>query len=807
MATLVDETGRRAESLQGDASHPSPDVEDRLLSSVFAQAPVGFAVFAGPRYVIEQANLTVCLLWGRTQAQVLGRPLFEALPEAAGQGFEQLLDGVLATGVPFVGRELPVKLSRLDGGGIEEAFFNFVYAPLPDSQGNPRRVFLVASDSTEQVVRRRAAMERAARRERRSEDRLRRMVEASGAGTWEFEVASGRVVADARFLTLCGLPPEIEEFDAGQIVQAVAVDDRARVAKVLAAALSGEVGRHSVECRIHAGGPHARWVEARGQAQFDASGKVVSLAGTLMDVTARKGAQREREALLGREAAARAEAEKSRSRLAGLIENAPVFVCSTRGPTHIFEMANPRYLQLVRRSEEIIGLPVAEAMPEVVEQGFVRLLDGVFATGKPYVGKEILVQLARSEGGGTEEVYVTFIYQPRKEASGAVIGIDTFGFEVTEQVLARQRVEALAQRVRAGEAQLRLVTDAMPVLVSFVGADQRYRFVNRAYERWFGLSREEIVGHTLVEIIGSAAYAVLQPHILRGLAGEHVSFQQRAVPYRMAGARDVQATFVPHREADGRLGGYIALLQDVTEDNRRQEERELQRQLSSQFEQQLIGIVTHDLRSPVGAILLSAAALLRDEDLTERQTKNLVRIQTAAERVHRLIRDLLDFTQARLAGGIRIEPRATDLHEVLRAVVDEVEATHPGRALQLNFQGEARGVWDPDRLGQLVQNLVTNALKYSPEGSPVKLSTRVADGWVCFSVHNEGPPITAERQVLLFQPLQRGANERDRSARSIGLGLYIVKQVVDAHRGSVEVASTPEAGTTFTVRLPQHRVG
>ncbi len=223
------------------------------------------------------------------------------------------------------------------------------------------------------------------------------------------------------------------------------------------------------------------------------------------------------------------------------------------------------------------------------------------------------------------------------------------------------------------------------------------------------------------------------------------------------------------------------------------------------FEQQLIGIVSHDLRTPVSAILLGVVALLRGEELSVRQTKSAVRIQSSAERASRMIRDLLDFTQARLGGGIRIERRATDLHELTRGVLEEIEATHGDRELQWSREGDGRGEWDPDRLGQVVQNLVTNALKYSPAGTPVRIETCAEDGGVVLSVHNEGAPIPPERLGSIFQPLQRASDAVDKAGRSIGLGLYIVKQVVDAHGGDIGVESTAEAGTTFTVRLP--RVG
>ena len=124
-----------------------------------------------------------------------------------------------------------------------------------------------------------------------------------------------------------------------------------------------------------------------------------------------------------------------------------------------------------------------------------------------------------------------------------------------------------------------------------------------------------------------------------------------------------------------------------------------------------------------------------------------------------------------------------------------------GRRVQSSGDGD--GEWDPDRIAQVVQNLVTNALKYSPVGSAVHVETRGEDGFVILTVHNQGSPILPDALGRLFEPMKRATSGSDSASRSIGLGLYIVKHIVDAHQGSIEVDSNASVGTTFTVRLPK----
>jgi signal transduction histidine kinase len=221
------------------------------------------------------------------------------------------------------------------------------------------------------------------------------------------------------------------------------------------------------------------------------------------------------------------------------------------------------------------------------------------------------------------------------------------------------------------------------------------------------------------------------------------------------------------------------------------------------FEQQLIGIVSHDLRNPINAISLSAELLLRREGLPAREKGLASRIMSSADRATRMIRDLLDFTQARLGGGIHIEPKAVDLHAMAREAVEEVAVAYPERRILFEGTGEAWGEWDADRLVQVLTNLITNAVTYSPQDSLVKVAARDEGSAVVLEVHNSGAPIPPERLPSIFQPMQRAVARTDTSSRSVGLGLYIVQHIVLAHGGTIDVRSSEAEGTTFTVRLPR----
>jgi signal transduction histidine kinase len=246
-----------------------------------------------------------------------------------------------------------------------------------------------------------------------------------------------------------------------------------------------------------------------------------------------------------------------------------------------------------------------------------------------------------------------------------------------------------------------------------------------------------------------------------------------------------------------------ARLYDVEQRSR----EELRR--TAEFRERFLGVVSHDLRNPLHAILISANALLRAEDIPEPRLKPIRRVITSAERMGRMIADLLDFTRGRLGKGIPVQRRPVALRELARQVVEELEAIHPGRGLRLEVEGALQGEWDGDRLAQVLGNLGKNALDYSPADTPVRFTLRDEGEGVRMEVHNEGPPIAEAQRASIFEPFQRFAQEEgsSRSTSGLGLGLFIVQQIVRAHEGTIEVRSSAQEGTTFRLWLPRHGPG
>jgi signal transduction histidine kinase len=222
------------------------------------------------------------------------------------------------------------------------------------------------------------------------------------------------------------------------------------------------------------------------------------------------------------------------------------------------------------------------------------------------------------------------------------------------------------------------------------------------------------------------------------------------------------------------------------------------------LQRQLMAVVGHDLRNPLATIKSGASLLARREGLSDGQREDAGRILSNARRMERLIRDLLDFTRLHAGVEIPVAPVEMDLVALSRRAISDLGRDAEG-LVTVEGLADVVGVWDPDRLEQVVANLVSNALKYGPPRRPVRVRVDGRGDPVVFTVSDEGGSITPAERGSLFEPFRPGRGGRDASGPAVGLGLYVVRRIAEAHGGRVAVESDPQTGTIFTVHLPRGR--
>jgi phosphoserine phosphatase RsbU/P len=365
------------------------------------------------------------------------------------------------------------------------------------------------------------------------------------------------------------------------------------------------------------------------------------------------------------------------------------------------------------------------------------------------------------------------------------------------------------------EAQALL--DAAPCGLMRTTPDGTFLRANRTFCNWVGYREQELIAQRKFQDLLSVGGRIFhQTHWapLLAMQGSISEVRLELLP-REGPALPVivNAIMRNDREIVHDLAAYVARDRDKYERELIQSRKRLEEMVAetrrlhdeakdrASFAEQMIGIVSHDLRNPISTIQTAAAMLMRGVPLPGHE-RMVARIARASQRADRLIGDLLDFTQARLGAGLRVTPEPLDLHALVHESVEELALAHPGRALRHEAQGAGACQGDANRLEQLVGNLVSNAMSYGRADAPVTVSSRIEAQTFTIAVHNFGAPIPSEALPKLFEPMTRGQQALG-SKRSVGLGLFIVSQVAKAHGGKTEVQSSAEAGTTFSASFPR----
>lgn len=338
---------------------------------------------------------------------------------------------------------------------------------------------------------------------------------------------------------------------------------------------------------------------------------------------------------------------------------------------------------------------------------------------------------------------------------------------------------------------------------------------NATFCRWIGIDEAALVGaRRFQDLLSTGGRIFHQTHWapllqMQGSISEvkldirHAD--GRVLPMVMNAVRREQGGQVRHELAVFAAGDRHAYEHELLRARRQAEALLAEQQDRALFAEQMVGIVSHDLRNPLSAITLGADLLAR-LDPSPQQSTIVDSVGRSVRRARRLIDDLLDFTMARIGRGLTVTIAPIDLHAVVATHLHELELAYPDRELRHVAQGEGAVSADADRVFQLVSNLVANAAAYGAPGTPITILSSLQDSTALLSVHNLGEPIPPALLSTLFQPMVRGTDTNS-GMRSVGLGLYIVSEIARAHGGRVQVTSTAEAGTRFDAVLGAPRPG
>jgi PAS domain S-box-containing protein len=763
--------------------------------------------------------------FGIRREQVIGRKVGEVVGESAYQALLPHLRVALSgQAVRFEGA-MPY---REGGTRVVQAD----YLPHVDADGRVAGFVAMVSDVTE--LRRGEEAGRIAQQLRESEDRLRLALEGADLGTWDLELLTGQRNFSARSLELLGLPAA-STLDEERLRACIHPEDRPRVEASLRAAFE-EQGGGSFRVDFRAVGPlvtKERWLSAFGRVHFHARRQPLRIIGILQDVTMPRRSRLRADRLaavssalsraLGPEDVAGVVVREGAAALDAV--SASLVLLSEDGASFALRAAHgfpeeslepwrrfPADTPVMYREAVRTGRPVLYPDLEAFLQDYPGLRDEPSLLGRAFAALPL-----RVEGRTLGAFGFSFAHEQTFELEQLQF-MESLGqqcalaLERARLYEAERRAREEAEQLRDGLATerglLEAVLDQLPVGVVISEPGGRLTRGNAAME--------SIWGHPFVaseDIPGYAAYQGCRPDgtpyrseewpLARSLLrGETVLREPMLLRMNDGAVKHIDLSSTRVHDAQGRPLAGVAVSIDVTAHH---EMREALRR-EAETRDRLMGIVGHDLRNPLQAIATSSTLLLKDSAPDSPQRKRAARILTSVQRMDHLIRDLLDYARVSQGGTLPIQRRHMSLEDPCRIVVDELLAAYPERDIHLDLCGDLTGEWDMDRLAQLLGNLVVNAFTHGARGVPVDVRADGDGADVVLEVANAGNPIPHSLLPRLFQPFTRADADGD-ALKGVGLGLFIVQEIVTAHGGHVQVTSTRETGTLFRVRLPRSHRG
>jgi signal transduction histidine kinase len=829
------EIALRESQAREKAARADAEEQRTALARAFEQAPVPIAILRGPEFIVELANPTLGALWGRPVAPALGRPLFEALPDMGGQGLEELLTTALRTGEPVAFQERPTVLDRAQAGLPALGYYNFTYQPLHDALGQVTGLITVGIEVTAQVL----ARQQLQQLNHELEARVQRRTHEAEAARAEAEEQRNRL---QRLFSQA--PAQINLFTGPDHVWTLV---HPRTQELLPTrALLGRPRRqalpelpeeqHEPFDRVYRTGQpvhvlesirrfdrhdngelHEEYFDLTFQPKFDATGQVEGVMSFAVNVTERVYARQQAETLQAQVLAAAQRQAQEREALFHMLADTPAAVALLRGPAHRFEYVNAAYQQLFPE-RQLTGKSVAEALPETREAGFLTLLDQVYRTGETFFGQELPMQVQPEDGRPVQQVYYTFTYQAYRE-DDQVAGISIFAFDVTEQVRARQQREAERQQLH------QLFMEAPAPIVILEGPDLVFQLVNPAYQRIF--PGRVLLGKSVLAALPEIADAPIYQQ-LRGVyeTGETLTAQE--LPLMLArhdGAvlEELYFTFTyqARRNSQGVVDGVLVFAHEVTDQvqARRVVEESGQQALAQAQEladanQQLtrtnvdldnfIYTASHDLKAPISNI--EGLLYLLQEELPAGVAQDaavgpiLARMLAAVDRFTRTIDHLTEVSklQKEHAPAATVVNLAAVVEDVRQDLLPQLQAA--GAHLHVNVSALPPVQFAEKNLRSIVYNLLSNAVKYRhPDRTPhVDVRAHVRPGHTVLEVHDNGLGLDPAHLPRLFTMFQRFHDH----VEGTGIGLYMVKRMVENAGGRIEVHSQLGAGTSFFVFLP-----
>ena len=649
---------------------------------------------------------------------------------------------------------------------------------------------------------------------RNSEERFRQLVKNLPAGVYSCDVQGVINFYNDAAVTIWGCKPEVGK-DKWSGAWKLAKDDGTSLPADCAPMAIALKEGHPVMEEIWVERPNGSrsFVQAYSQPLFGLSGEVTGAISMILDVTEQKGAARR--------------IEDSEKRYNMLLMQSPYAFAIVKGKDMVIALANDSIKEMWGKGADLEGKPLLEVLPEIKNQPFPALLDEVYTTGRPFYAYEMLSRLQRN--GRMEDAYFNLVYQPYFEAEGTISGVTIIAIEVTPQA-------ELNRKMKESEANFRQLAEMTPGRVTAADASGNIYYYNQSWLDYTGLSLEELIETGLDKFV--------HPDDKDELTGSRMHSFQTGNPlemeWRVKNKNDEYfwhiGRSVPVKDSTGRIIKWIGSATEIQHQKEHQEAlekavsdrtSELRNKnedlLKMNTELEAFAYVTsHDLQEPLRKIQTFASRILAEE-IPVKIRSDFDRIRGSALRMQTLIRDLIFFSRTTKSERILVKK---DLNAIVEAVKNDLREIADEKMAVIEAHGvlcEANII--PFQFHQLMYNLVSNALKFSDPGRPSHIVVKSEIAEAC-DLEKENPALAVEKAGILlpgkeychvsisdngigFDPVYRNKifemfqrlSHRE-SYPGTGIGLAIVKKIVENHNGVITATGEPDKGATFDIYIP-----
>lgn len=732
--------------------------ERRFRDSV-TQAPIGIVILRGTECIVEIVNRTYLEIVDRTEAAMIGRSLFDSLPEVE-ETVAPLLNGVLKTGVPYYGNEFPVMLNRY--GNAELTYFNFVYQPFKEPDGSISGVIVVATEVTQSIKAKHLLAE--------SEKQFRSVVMQSPiamtifrgedyiidmANTAMFEKIWRKKPGDILGTKALETFPELNDQKYPELLKQVYVTGEPYRETESVAYVQGDDGMQ----KFYLDFEYAPLLNPDGSV----SGIMITVNDETEKVDARKKVEEAEERLrLAMEAAALATWDLD---------------LASRSIIH-----SPRLL-------EILGYEADEALTHqamrsqvhpddihtVVEKAFeIALKTGIYEYEARIIRPDKEIRWIRTQG----KVLYDDSRQPVK-----LLGTVR---DITEE-------KEHEQELMESEQKFRLLAEAMPQFVWTSDARGSINYYNQAMYDYAGMSFEKLRHNGWTDMIHPDEREENMQRWMESVAtGTDYIFEHRFRRYD-GEFRWQLSRAIPQKNSEGQIQMWVGTSTDI-HDMKEQE----------RMKDYFISMASHELKTPLTSVK-GFTQILKEKykgngDAFLSNALNTVDKQTV--KLTKLISDLLDLSKIK-SGSLSFSEEKFCINELVDQIADEIRMIYPDHTIKFENFGKAYVYADRERIGQVLTNILTNAVKYSPGSNTIAIKTEIQEANVIVSVEDYGVGIMKKDQEKIFERFYRVEGKNQQTFPGFGIGLFIASEIMRKSNGTIGVKSEPGKGSEFYFSLPK----